>query len=210
MINMEWSSHISVGERAFDIASGGEMHVSDHHFFLDGDRIPFIACFSGLDHLRTYSIINMIGPPAQADVLMEIFRSGGEITTVSMRGARYLVGKGILLDTDRTVLAMLTVTKEFYANFRYVDEVSGSDINEHFNLILHQKFIRERPYRTIYSKFKQELLQTPINVQTTWDTHSQSFVKKHFPRFRTIDQRRAFALRVTSEVIENVLIRQVI
>ncbi|SEW21777.1 hypothetical protein SAMN05428988_3248 [Chitinophaga sp. YR573] len=210
MVNQNFLSTIRIGERTISLVPDQTISNSCKFIASAGNRIPFILCFTSLGYLTLPSGPNGYKRLFDTDIVIQIFQDGSEIIKIPIRNRVYYVGKGIIMDSEFNILAMLTVTEEFYHFYMEFTELLPDHISKHFTLVISNKFEKQKEFKTLYAKFRKLYKGQTINLHFTKNPEYESFVHLKVPYFSTMEERKEYIEKFTTDVIENVLISQVI
>lgn len=205
MVNQDYNEQMVLKGRTYNLVPSSFLPLENRFVFSRGNRIPFLACFSGLGSLQIGDSKRVFGRRMDSDSVVELFRSGSHVVHISIRYHSYYVGKGILLDEKLNVLAILTVSEEFYNRFDRYNELTDDEDLNHFTLVFNQAFETDPAHQTLYSKFRRCYRGAKINRNFSRDPEFESFARAVFPTFATLVDRQNFIAGVTDQVFRELI-----
>jgi hypothetical protein len=204
MVNQDYKEQMVLKGRTYNLVPSSFLSLEDRFIFSRGNRIPFIACFTKLGSLQIGESKYVFRRRMDSDSVLEIFQSGSQVVHISIRFHSYYVGKGILLDEKLNVLAMLTVSEEFYNRFVSFNELNEEDLR-HFTLVFNHSFETDPSHRTLYSKFRKCYKSAKMSRHFSRDPEFESFARIVIPAFTTLPERQEFIAATTDRVFEGLL-----
>lgn len=203
MVNQNFSEYVIFNGDRYHLLPDNFQDTSLRFIAANGNRIPFISCFGVGSVLRVSQRVAIFNRIVDTEMLLKLFIEGSNICFVPVRRRSYYVGKGVLLDNNLQVLAMLTVSRQFYDQYQKYGELCPEHIQEHFTLVISNVFMSAPEHRTVYSKFRKEYRKHTFGLHFTPCPERESFVQFSLPAFTTIDERREFLRDFTVSTVRN-------
>lgn len=205
MINLDFNQQLLCKGRNYEMSAPRDLPMGNRFVYARGNRIPFIACFTGTGSLQFTPAGRIYRRLLDTDMILKVFMSGSHVSFVPIRKHSYYVGKGILLDEHLKILAMLTVSEEFYHYFRRVRELTEEHVLQHFTLVVNHAFESGPDHRTLHGKFRKCYKGASFNINFTNDPEFDSFVRVSHPAFANLQERQAFISRTVASVFSELL-----
>ena len=200
MINQIFNEDIEFKGVRYHLEAPQNNDLADRFVFSKANRVPFIACFTNRGSLQFNPRVRTYRRLLDADMVLQLFINGSHVAFAPIRKHAYYVGKGVLLDQDLKVLAMITVTEEFYHHFRRNWTLTEDDIRHHFTLVISHAFESEAAHKTLHGKFRKIYKGAVFNKTFTSDPEFESFARVSIPVFPSLQQRQAFINSTVAEV----------
>lgn len=192
MINQNFLKEMTINGHTHQLITK-EYFPSDNQFMVKkGDRIPFLLCFTQSHEIRIPKQHNSFYKTMDLETVIRVFQEGNEIIFVPVRYRHYYVGKGIILDAAFNVLAMITVSEQYYNIHIESGELTMDHILEHFTLVVNTAFETQSEHKSLYARFRKLIKSQPFNIHYTRNPQRDTFVKYTPPVFETISARQDF------------------
>jgi len=192
MINQNFLREMTINGQTHNL-NAREYFPGDNRFLVKkGDRIPYLLCFTQGREIRIPKQNNCFFKTMDLETVIRVFQEGNEVIFVPVRYRHYYVGKGIILDSNFNVLAMITVTEQYYHIYVETGELTMDHILEHFTLVVNTAFETQSEHKSLFARFRKLYKSQPFNIHFTRNPQRDSFVSYSPPVFETISARQEF------------------
>ncbi|NLR61093.1 hypothetical protein HGH93_23530 [Chitinophaga polysaccharea] len=205
MINQNFLWSITINGQPYTLSPRDQLPSTGKYIVKKGDRIPYLLCFTKEKEIRIPSMYNNFQKTMDLDTVIRVFLEGNQLIFVPVRYRHYYVGKGVIMDSFFNILAMITVTEQYYNHYKNEEGLTVDHILEHFTLVVNTAFESTADHKSLYTRFRKLYKAQSFNIHFTRHPERETFVNTTFPCFESLEQRQEFTTDLTFSYFEELL-----